>query len=702
MDKICSGPLINLQKAIERDKSLFSSSENRNNCLTYAVTSKRLDNVKYLLSIGVEHNQDIFNLPLDFSDKNFIIELLNLGFIPDSNLINRYYDDIEMLKRINNKYPLESIKSFNYIFRNVPLDYQVELIKEFPKLIIAVDVLDSKDLTREVIENIDSPGVKECMFLLLVRNRVNDEIVKFYNHYHPDINMVISYNYEKVFPLYYSVSYDDVEITKFLLKNGANPNLVGGYGKPLNLTDNMEILGILENYGANTEYDDLASCNLVDVEKIGRGSYGSVFSLKRNGNIGTALKYIRYDSYSYVFGIYNISEISIMFDINHYNIIHGISLITQALCPINGIGIEMPLGISDMTEMYNKKISIKTQKEIFFKVGLGIDFLNRNNIAHLDIKSANVIFRNSTYDPVLIDFGLSRLMLIPNYEVSQELCTPTHRPIELFESRKMLSITADVWSFGCMLLYNFCHSDSGLGLLYDDFLIEDIHNAMKKILDSDYLSQVVRQCYLENDDLIDIEDLLSKIFVEYPQRWTMEQVLNHRFFRNFKYTQTGNFIRDDKNEYHDISYDFNKMEQFGRNLPTFTFFLFVDLCIRTIECLNNIDLIFEDVDYIVCMMIAIKLTMNKVTDLINNMKNKYSLSDVWDDLISRETMTVTLLKGRLMPMNIYRTCKNRDQVRRFRDILRNRQYHYRMDESKIIKELQNISGEKIPIMYVNL
>ncbi len=53
-------------------------------------------------------------------------------------------------------------------------------------------------------------------------------------------------------PLHYSVNAEDLRITKFLLKHGADPDILSYDGKsPVDITDNFEMIELLTAHSGN-------------------------------------------------------------------------------------------------------------------------------------------------------------------------------------------------------------------------------------------------------------------------------------------------------------------------------------------------------------------------------------------------------------------------------------------------------------------
>lgn len=93
-----------------------------------------------------------------------------------------------------------------------------------------------------------------------------------------------------------------------------------------------------------------------------------------------------------------------------------------------------------------------------YEIDKPIDFIYRETILHMDIKSQNIVF-DKHYNARLVDFGLAREMR----EGQQEMCTTT-KEIPRTEGyyRRMegekLTKHADFYNFGVgrLKLYRYC------------------------------------------------------------------------------------------------------------------------------------------------------------------------------------------------------------------------------------------------------
>ena len=203
------------------------------------------------------------------------------------------------------------------------------------------------------------------------------------------------------------------------------------------------------------EFIDFKEFEIVNKESVGFGSYGDVFKVrhKRTGKIYAA-KIISAEKTS----TENFKkEIQILFQLKH-------PLIIKIFCHSKDKNSN-PIIITEFIENGSlDKILTKEQIyreqcrniEIFnemkqliiiYGISSAMNYIHKNGILHLDIKSANVLI-NKFFFPILCDFGLSDEMrnIEPGYRGTINYCSP-----EVIDGEKP-SEKSDVYSFG-MLLY---------------------------------------------------------------------------------------------------------------------------------------------------------------------------------------------------------------------------------------------------------
>lgn len=200
-------------------------------------------------------------------------------------------------------------------------------------------------------------------------------------------------------------------------------------------------------------------------EKIGKGTYGSVYKCVDAKGREYAVKYIASNSN----GIPNILEPSIMATIRHPNLANAfcINSIPRKMYIVTELAtggdlarrtryvpkaspLENTVAVSSLryANTGRKYCSIDILKKWCFGLAKGVYCLHLNKIIHCDIKASNcIIFTEGKDERVKItDFSLA--VYDWGKELTHTICTSTHRPPEVFNGDAW-SYPVDIWSLAC-------------------------------------------------------------------------------------------------------------------------------------------------------------------------------------------------------------------------------------------------------------
>lgn len=219
----------------------------------------------------------------------------------------------------------------------------------------------------------------------------------------------------------------------------------------------------------------------VAIEKLGKGSYGSVYRVIHSETKQEYAIKIMVNNYpSEGVPRYAIRELSILKKLKHPHIIHVYDY------SIRKTYIELRLDYCQY-DLYafkylyfNDRLHYNEQtiKKIMYQLIQGINYLHSNLIMHRDLKPQNILLDYIDGEPIvkITDFGMSRRYTIPNKAYSMDILTLNYRAPEVILGQTSYSIAIDMWSLGCICvelyidtgLFN-CKSD--LELLDNQFKI---------------------------------------------------------------------------------------------------------------------------------------------------------------------------------------------------------------------------------------
>ena len=204
-------------------------------------------------------------------------------------------------------------------------------------------------------------------------------------------------------------------------------------------------------------------------KQLGEGSFGVVYKVKMKNGSFVAGKFIVDDDNH----VHSVREIDIMSRLSHPYLMGSVGMMRadkESCANLLKLNIKskdvfvilMPLGSIDVFRYINKRkhpVNFHNRLKIAYKIALGINFLHKNNILHLDIKPDNILMIND--EPKISDFGLSTFCEVGKKVLLRDkLVTVTYRPPEIWNpmidsNRKYYeySSASDVWSFGILFLY---------------------------------------------------------------------------------------------------------------------------------------------------------------------------------------------------------------------------------------------------------
>ena len=210
----------------------------------------------------------------------------------------------------------------------------------------------------------------------------------------------------------------------------------------------------------------------IDKKEIGRGSYGTVYKATYKGRVVAAKQMIPKGSSTLM------RELSIMAAVNHPATLglvgfqlaggnaseDGEDPLRLAMGPMILTPLMTNGALDEMLKMeFNKQArpewNATAKSKVVFGIAVGMAYLHSLGIVHRDLKPANVLL-NENFEPVVADFGLSRLCDI---EMTGALGSPLFMAPELLDEHPRYDGAVDVFAYAVLLYQLF--SDN---LVFDD------------------------------------------------------------------------------------------------------------------------------------------------------------------------------------------------------------------------------------------
>lgn len=185
------------------------------------------------------------------------------------------------------------------------------------------------------------------------------------------------------------------------------------------------------------------------LEKIGEGTYGTVFKAKHKETLEiVALKRVRLDEDDEGIPSSALREICLLKELKHKNIVR----LYDVMHSEKKLTIVFEYCDQDLKKYFDScqgEIDPNVVKSFMYQLLRGLSFCHEKHILHRDLKPQNLLI-NKNGELKLADFGLARAFGIPVRCFSAEVVTLWYRPPDVLMGAKLYTTSIDIWSAGCI------------------------------------------------------------------------------------------------------------------------------------------------------------------------------------------------------------------------------------------------------------
>nr|CAG4638526.1 EOG090X081V [Cyclestheria hislopi] len=185
------------------------------------------------------------------------------------------------------------------------------------------------------------------------------------------------------------------------------------------------------------------------LEKIGEGTYGTVFKAKNRENHEiVALKRVRLDDDDEGVPSSALREICLLKELKHRNIVRLYDVLHSDK-KLTLVFEHCDQDLKKYFDSLNGEIDSEKVQSLMYQLLRGLAFCHSKNVLHRDLKPQNLLI-NKNGELKLADFGLARAFGIPVRCYSAEVVTLWYRPPDVLFGAKLYTTSIDMWSAGCI------------------------------------------------------------------------------------------------------------------------------------------------------------------------------------------------------------------------------------------------------------
>eukprot|EP00040_Diaphanoeca_grandis_P035431 m.222917 g.222917 ORF g.222917 m.222917 type:complete len:289 (-) comp33386_c5_seq1:87-953(-) len=185
------------------------------------------------------------------------------------------------------------------------------------------------------------------------------------------------------------------------------------------------------------------------VEKIGEGTYGTVYKAKVKGTGDyVALKKIKLEAEDEGVPSTAIREISLLKELHHPNVVRLLEVVHSEK-KLYLVFEFLDMDLKKHMDNAKEPLTLAVIKSYLHQLLAGVAFCHSHRVLHRDLKPQNLLISNKG-DMKLADFGLARAFGIPIRTYTHEVVTLWYRAPEILLGTKKYACAVDVWSIGCI------------------------------------------------------------------------------------------------------------------------------------------------------------------------------------------------------------------------------------------------------------
>ncbi|CAG5089445.1 Oidioi.mRNA.OKI2018_I69.PAR.g12220.t1.cds [Oikopleura dioica] len=183
------------------------------------------------------------------------------------------------------------------------------------------------------------------------------------------------------------------------------------------------------------------------LEKIGEGTYGTVFRGRDRDGSDVALKRIKLDDDEEGVPSSALREICLLRELRHKNVVRLLDVLhtdKKLTLVFEYCSVDLKIRYFEI----KGKLHAPEVSALFYQLLKGLSYCHAKSVLHRDLKPQNLLIHEGVLK--LADFGLARAVGLPVRQYSNEVVTLWYRPPDVLMGARVYTFTVDSWSAGCI------------------------------------------------------------------------------------------------------------------------------------------------------------------------------------------------------------------------------------------------------------